>query len=108
MRQSWDEYFMNIAHLVKTRSTCLRRQVGAVAVSRDHRILGTGYNGPLPGAPHCEEVGCGSSSAFPPVNDRKYAVRSTRRRTSAILPHAMAWHWKALRSMSRRNPAPSA
>ena len=58
MRQSWDEYFMNIAHLVKTRSTCLRRQVGAVAVSRDHRILGTGYNGPLPGAPHCEEVGC--------------------------------------------------
>ena len=58
MRQSWDEYFMSIAHLVKTRSTCLRRQVGAVAVSPEHRILGTGYNGPLPGAPHCEEVGC--------------------------------------------------
>lgn len=58
MRQSWDEYFMAIAHLVKTRSTCLRRQVGAVAVSPEHRILGTGYNGPLPGVPHCEEQGC--------------------------------------------------
>ena len=58
MRQSWDEYFMSIAHLVKTRSTCLRRQVGAVAVSPEHRILGTGYNGPLPGAPHCDQVGC--------------------------------------------------
>jgi len=58
MRQSWDEYFMSIAHLVKTRSTCLRRHVGAVAVSPEHRILGTGYNGPLPGVPHCDEVGC--------------------------------------------------
>lgn len=45
MRQSWDDYFMSIAHLVKSRSTCIRRQVGAVAVSKEHRILGTGYNG---------------------------------------------------------------
>ncbi|MDO4581981.1 MAG: dCMP deaminase family protein [Bacillota bacterium] len=58
MRQSWDEYFMSIAHLVKTRSTCLRRQVGAVAVSKEKRILGTGYNGPLPHTAHCDEVGC--------------------------------------------------
>ena len=58
MRPSWDQYFMDIAHLVKTRSTCLRRQVGAVAVSKEHRILGTGYNGPLPGTPHCDQVGC--------------------------------------------------
>ena len=42
MRQSWDDYFMSIAHLVKSRSTCIRRQVGAVAVSKEHRILGTG------------------------------------------------------------------
>lgn len=57
MRQSWSEYFMQLAHQVATRSTCVRRHVGAVAVSPDHRILGTGYNGALPGAPHCEELG---------------------------------------------------
>lgn len=57
-RQSWDEYFMSIAQLIKVRSICLRRQVGAVAVSKERRILGTGYNGPLPGTPHCDEVGC--------------------------------------------------
>ncbi len=57
MRQSWAEYFMQLAHQVATRSTCVRRQVGAVAVSPDHRILGTGYNGALPGAPHCEDLG---------------------------------------------------
>lgn len=57
MRESWDEYFMGLAHQVATRTTCLRRSVGAVAVSPDHRIIGTGYNGALPGAPHCAEVG---------------------------------------------------
>ncbi|RLI39624.1 hypothetical protein DRO60_00775, partial [Candidatus Bathyarchaeota archaeon] len=31
-RLSWDEYFMKMAHLVARRSTCLRRQVGAVLV----------------------------------------------------------------------------
>ncbi|MDD2568397.1 MAG: dCMP deaminase family protein [Clostridia bacterium] len=57
MRQSWDEYFMTIAHQVATRSTCARRRVGAVAVSKENRILGTGYNGALSGAPHCDELG---------------------------------------------------
>ncbi|MGB9630159.1 MAG: cytidine deaminase, partial [Thermodesulfobacteriota bacterium] len=31
-RPSWEEYFMDITHLVSKRSTCLRRQVGAVLV----------------------------------------------------------------------------
>ncbi len=57
MRESWDEYFMRLAYQVATRTTCLRRSVGAVAVSPDHRIIGSGYNGALPGAPHCDEVG---------------------------------------------------
>ena len=55
MRESWDEYFMRLAYQVATRTTCLRRSVGAVAVSPDHRIIGSGYNGALPGAPHCDE-----------------------------------------------------
>jgi len=56
-RASWDEYFMNIARVVSTRSTCDRKFVGAVIV-RDKTILSTGYNGSIRGLPHCEDVGC--------------------------------------------------
>ena len=56
-RPSWPEYFMSIAKLVATRSTCLRRSVGAVLV-KDKRILATGYNGAPTGVRHCIEVGC--------------------------------------------------
>lgn len=45
MRISWDEYFMNIANVVKTRSLDPKTQVGAVLVSlKDNRIISTGYN----------------------------------------------------------------
>ncbi|MGM0596395.1 MAG: deoxycytidylate deaminase [Myxococcota bacterium] len=56
-RQAWDEYFMNIARMVASRSTCPRKAVGAVIV-KDHAILSTGYNGSMRGAPHCTDVGC--------------------------------------------------
>ncbi|MFN8140314.1 MAG: dCMP deaminase family protein [Fimbriimonadales bacterium] len=56
-RPSWDDYFMQIAHAVSSRATCLRRGVGAVIV-RDKRILATGYNGAPVGVPHCAEYGC--------------------------------------------------
>ncbi len=55
-RVHWNEYFMNIAEQVATRSTCDRKHVGAVIV-RDRTILSTGYNGSLRGAPHCDEEG---------------------------------------------------
>jgi len=55
-RASWDEYFMNIALVVSSRSTCDRKLVGAVIV-RDRTILSTGYNGSIRGLPHCDEVG---------------------------------------------------
>jgi len=55
-RVSWQEYFMNIAHEVATRSTCDRKNVGAVIV-QNKNILSTGYNGSLRSLPHCEEVG---------------------------------------------------
>ena len=55
-RASWDEYFMNIARVVSSRSTCPRKFVGAVIV-RDRTILSTGYNGSVRGLPHCSDVG---------------------------------------------------
>ncbi len=58
-RESWDEYFMRLAEDVATRSTCIRRHVGAVAVDTNtHRILGTGYNGSIPHYPHCTPDSC--------------------------------------------------
>ncbi len=51
-RPSWHEYFMLIAKIVSTRSTCNSRPTGAVIV-KDNHILSTGYNGAMPGAPHC-------------------------------------------------------
>ena len=55
-RASWDQYFMNIASVVATRSTCPRKYVGAVIV-RNRTILSTGYNGSIRGMPHCSDVG---------------------------------------------------
>ncbi len=52
-----DTYFMSMAELVATRSTCLRRKVGAVVV-KEKRVLTTGYNGAPKGLKHCAEVGC--------------------------------------------------
>jgi dCMP deaminase len=56
-RPELDDYFMQIAGVVASRSTCLRRRAGAVLV-KDKRILSTGYNGVPKGLPHCEETGC--------------------------------------------------
>jgi dCMP deaminase len=55
-RVPWDQYFMNIAEVVASRSTCPRKYVGAVIV-RERTILSTGYNGSIRGMPHCSDVG---------------------------------------------------
>lgn len=55
-RPSWDEYFMMLAKMVSVRSTCNSRKIGAVIV-KDNRILATGYNGAVHGAPHCIDNG---------------------------------------------------
>jgi len=56
-RPSWDEYFMEIAHVVAKRSNCSRRKVGAVIMNRNH-ILSAGYNGTPRGVKNCFEGGC--------------------------------------------------
>jgi dCMP deaminase len=56
-RPDWDEYFMDIAHVVSRRGNCSRRKVAAVIV-RDRRIISTGYNGTPRGIPNCFEGGC--------------------------------------------------
>jgi len=57
-RPSWDDYFIQIAEIVKTRSTCFRRQVGAVLVNDNKQIISTGYNGVPRGVKHCTIKTC--------------------------------------------------
>lgn len=86
-RPSWDAYFMQIAHLVKTRATCPRRQVGAVVV-RDRHILTTGYNGAPKGLPHCPEGGAENDW---PVGCMRagHCIRSLHAEQNALLQAAM-------------------
>lgn len=56
MRPSKDEYFMQLARTVATRSTCPKASVGALLV-KDGSIISTGYNGSPVGEPHCDEAG---------------------------------------------------
>jgi dCMP deaminase len=55
-RPSWDEYFMLLAKLAAIRTTCVSRAVGSVIVV-DRQVVSTGYNGSVPGAPHCSDEG---------------------------------------------------
>jgi len=56
-RPSWDEYFLKLAMLASERATCPRMHCGCALV-RERFVLATGYNGSLPGAAHCYDVGC--------------------------------------------------
>jgi len=86
-RPSWDEYFMSIADLAATRSTCLRRQVGAVIV-RDKRILATGYNGAPKGLAHCLDVGCLRDKLNIPSGERHELCRAIHAEQNAVVQAA--------------------
>jgi len=87
VRPDWDEYFMKVAKLVATRSTCLRRQVGAVAV-REKRILATGYNGAPIGLKHCEELGCLRKRLGIPSGERQELCRAVHAEQNVIIQAA--------------------
>lgn len=56
-RPGWNEYFMNMVHVAKSRSTCVRGAVGALII-KDRRIISTGYNDTPVGIANCGEGGC--------------------------------------------------
>jgi dCMP deaminase len=86
-RPSWEEYFMEIAHLVARRSTCLRRQVGAVMV-KGKNILATGYNGTPSGITHCDRVGCLRQQLNVPSGERHELCRGLHAEQNAIIQAA--------------------
>lgn len=88
-RPSWDEYFMQMAELTAKRSTCLRRQVGAIIV-KDKHIIATGYNGAPKGLPHCEELGgCYREKLGIPSGERHELCRALHAEQNAIIQAAI-------------------
>lgn len=86
-RPSWDEYFMDITRLVARRSTCLRRQVGAVLVKQKN-ILATGYNGTPTGITHCDVTGCLREQLQVPSGERHELCRGLHAEQNAIIQAA--------------------
>lgn len=87
-RPSWDAYFMKIAREVSTRSTCLRRQTGAVLVL-EKRILTTGYNGVPAGLKHCSEVGCLREKLSVASGERHELCRGLHAEQNALIQAAI-------------------
>lgn len=87
-RRSWNAYFMAIAREVATRSTCRRRQVGAVLV-RDRWVLTTGYNGAPRGCHHCLDVGCLREKGGIPAGERHDLCRGLHGEQNAIIQAAV-------------------
>jgi dCMP deaminase len=87
-RPDWDTYFMEIARLVSSRSTCLRRHVGAVAV-KGGRILATGYNGAPTGLRHCVEAGCLRQQMDIPSGQRHELCRGIHAEQNALIQCAL-------------------
>ncbi len=88
VRPSWDEYFMNIAHMAATRSTCLRRRVGAIIV-KDKHIIATGYNGVPSGIEHCLDRGCLRDKENIPSGQRHELCRGLHAEQNAIIQSAL-------------------
>ncbi|MDD5059812.1 MAG: cytidine/deoxycytidylate deaminase family protein [Candidatus Omnitrophica bacterium] len=87
-RPSWDQYFLEMAELVSKRSTCLRRNVGAVLV-REKRILATGYNGAPSGLEHCFEVGCMREKLKVPSGQRHELCRALHAEQNALIQSSL-------------------
>ena len=87
-RPTWDDYFMEMAELAATRSTCLRRNVGAVIV-KDRHAIATGYNGAPSGVKHCDEIGgCLRQQLNVPSGQRHEICRALHAEQNAIIQAA--------------------
>ena len=93
-RPSWDEYFMNIARTVASRSNCVKRKVAAVVV-KDRRIISTGYNGTPRGTRNCNEGGCPRCNQLSPGGTKLDECLCSHGEENAIVQ--AAYHGVSLR-----------
>ncbi|OPL09807.1 MAG: cytidine deaminase [Firmicutes bacterium ML8_F2] len=87
-RPTWDEIFMAKAGIMARRSTCLRRQVGAV-IAVNNREIASGYNGAIAKTPHCDEVGCKRETLNIPSGERQEICRANHAEANALLQCAL-------------------
>ena len=87
-RPTWHEYFMGICDLVSSRSTCIRRKVGAVLV-KEKRLLCSGYNGAPANVPHCRETGCLREKLNVPSGEKHELCRGVHAEQNAIIQAAL-------------------
>ena len=78
---------MSMAELAATRSTCIRRKVGAVLV-KNSRIISTGYNGAPSGHPHCQEIGCMREQLNVPSGEKHELCRGIHAEQNVIIQAA--------------------
>lgn len=84
-RPSWDEYFIEIAKVVSSRSTCIRRRYGAVIV-KDHVIVSTGYNGAPRGSLNCIDLNrCTRKDLNIPAGERYELCEAVHAEQNAII-----------------------
>ena len=79
---------MEMTKLTATRSSCLRRHVGAVLV-KDTRVIATGYNGAPAGVTHCEVTGCLRQKLNVPSGERHELCRGLHAEQNAIIQAAL-------------------
>ena len=88
MRPDWDEYFIEMTKMAAKRSTCTRRQVGALIV-KDNHILATGYNGVPSKVTHCDKAGCLREDLNIPSGERQELCRGLHAEQNAIIQAAL-------------------
>ena len=93
-RPSIDQYYLSMLPLVASRATCPRRQVGAILVDKDGKLVSTGYNGPPAGMPHCIDTPCLGATDQSGDTARCIAIHAevnalSQARLSRRLPHTL-------------------
>jgi dCMP deaminase len=85
MRPDWDDYFIEIAKVVSSRATCLRRKYGAVIV-KDRVIISTGYNGSPRGMENCVDTGiCARKELNIPSGERYELCEAVHAEQNAVI-----------------------
>jgi dCMP deaminase len=88
VRPTWDDVYMQVADIVASRATCVRRKVGAVLVKENH-MVGSGYNGAVVGAAHCDSAGCTREQNNIPSGERYEECSSVHGEANAIIQAAI-------------------
>lgn len=84
-RRDKTNYYLDIAETVLERSTCLRRNFGAIIVKND-QIISTGYNGAPRGRMNCSDAGqCSRDSLNIPKGQRYELCRAVHAEANAII-----------------------